>query len=52
LIFLAGIPHPLALGNVGLEDGGWETRFICEYYVEVLSKDISEYGGWQKYFVS
>ncbi len=30
--FLAGIPAPLGLGKVELEDGRWLTGFICEDY--------------------
>ena len=47
--FLQGIPHPLGLGKVELEDGEWETGFICESYIERQSTDISEFGGWRKY---
>ncbi len=47
--FLAGIPHPLGLGKVELDDGSWATGFICEAYIEKASIDISEYGGWRAY---
>ena len=47
--FLAGIPHPLGLGKVELEDGSWESGFICEAYIENNAVDISEYGGWRSY---
>ena len=47
--FLAGIPHPLGLGKMELEDGSWETGFICESYIETTAKDISRYGGWRNY---
>ena len=47
--FLAGIPQPLGLGKVELDDGSWETGFICESYIEEASKDISQYGGWRNY---
>jgi hypothetical protein len=40
------------MGNVGLEKGAQETKFMREDYVEALSKNISVYGGWRKYFVS
>jgi allophanate hydrolase len=47
--FLAGIPHPLGLGKVELDDGSWESGFICESYIETDATDISEYGGWRNY---
>jgi allophanate hydrolase len=47
--FLAGIPHPLGLGKVELDDGSWETGFICESYIEDTSQDISRYGGWRNF---
>jgi allophanate hydrolase len=50
--FLAGIPHPLGLGKVELEDGSWETGFICEGYIAQQARDISAYGGWRAYLQS
>ena len=50
--FLAGIPHPLGLGKVELEDGSWETGFICEGYIAQQSRDISHFGGWRVYLKS
>lgn len=50
--FLAGIPHPLGLGKVELDDGNWETGFICEGYVAQQAMDISHYGGWRAYLKS
>ena len=47
--FLATIPHPLGLGKVELEDGSFETGFICEAYIENDVVDISEFGGWRAY---
>jgi len=50
--FLAGIPHPLGLGKVELEDGSWETGFICEGYIAQQAQNISAYGGWRAYIKS
>ncbi|MBF0265078.1 MAG: allophanate hydrolase [Gammaproteobacteria bacterium] len=50
--FLAGIPHPLGLGKVELEDGSFETGFICESYIENDATDISHLGGWRSYLQS
>ncbi|MGD9386188.1 MAG: allophanate hydrolase [Thioalkalispiraceae bacterium] len=47
--FLAGIPHPLGLGKVELDNGDWEPGFICEAYIEAESTNISSYGGWRSY---
>lgn len=45
--FLAGIPAPLGLGKVELEDGRWLTGFICEEYGLQGAKDITAFGGWR-----
>lgn len=50
--FLTGIPHPLGLGKVELEDGSWETGFICEGYIDNEAEDISQFGGWRAYLQS
>jgi len=47
--FLTGIPAPLGLGNVELEDGHWETGFICEGHAIDGAKDITERGGWRNH---
>jgi len=47
--FLAGIPHPLGLGKVELDDESWQQGFICESYIETQSIDISHYRGWRYY---
>ncbi|MGY2167206.1 allophanate hydrolase [Pseudomonas gingeri] len=45
--FLTGIPAPLGLGKVQLEDGRWETGFICEGHGLEGATDISAWGGWR-----
>ncbi len=47
--FLAGIPAPLGLGTLELEDGATSLGFICEGYAAHAGVDISEYGGWRPY---
>ena len=47
--FLAGIPHPLGLGKVELDNGDWETGFICESYIVSLATDISIHGSWREF---
>lgn len=47
--FLQGIPQPLGLGKVELNDGSWVTSFICEGYAVDSATDISQFGGWRGY---
>ncbi|MEY8880564.1 allophanate hydrolase [Donghicola sp. XS_ASV15] len=47
--FLMGIPAPLGLGKVELEDGSWVTGFICEAAGTTSSTDITELGDWRNY---
>jgi allophanate hydrolase len=48
--FAAGIPGPLGIGKVELDDGELVPGFICEGYAAELegTEDISELGGWRK----
>lgn len=50
--FLAGIPAPLGLGKIELEDGRWLTGFICEEYGLQDARDITEFGGWRAWLAS
>ena len=50
--FLGGIPAPLGLGKVQLQDGRWETGFICEGYGLAGAMDISQWGGWRAWLTS
>lgn len=50
--FVAGIPAPLGIGKVELEDGRWLPGFICEGYGIDDAEDITERGGWRAYLVS
>lgn len=45
--FLTGIPAPLGLGKVQLEDGRWETGFICDGYGLAGAEDITGFGSWK-----
>jgi allophanate hydrolase len=47
--FLAGIPAPLGLGSVELEDGSFVKGFICEASGASGARHISEYGNWRSY---
>ena len=48
-IFLEGIPAPLGLGKVELENNSWVTGFICEPYAIETAEDISALGSWRTY---
>ena len=50
--FLMGIPAPLCLGTVRLEDGSTVKGFLCEPAGVVGAKEITELGGWRNYLQS
>ena len=47
--FLVGIPAPLSLGTVRLEDGTSVKGFLCEPYGVKDAEDITHLGGWRAY---
>jgi allophanate hydrolase len=47
--FLAGIPAPLSLGRLVLEDGAEVTGFLCEAYATSGAPDITASGGWRNH---
>lgn len=47
--FMAGIPAPLGIGTVELEDGSLVKGFICEGYAAEGALDISDLGSWRAY---
>ncbi len=47
--FLAGVPSPLSLGTVDLEDGTRVHGFLCEAHATAGAEDISSFGGWRAY---
>lgn len=50
--FLAGIPAPLGLGRIQLEDGSEVTSFLCEAAAVEGAQDISAFGGWRAWLAS
>jgi allophanate hydrolase len=50
--FVAGIPSPLGIGKVELEDGTRVPGFICEPYGIEGAKDITSFGNWRDYVKS
>jgi allophanate hydrolase len=47
--FMAGIPAPLAIGRVQLEDGSAVAGFVCEAYAAAAAEDVTALGGWRAY---
>jgi allophanate hydrolase len=50
--FVAGIPAPLGIGKVKLEDGSMVSGFLCETLGVAGAADISSLGGWRNYLAS
>jgi allophanate hydrolase len=47
--FVDGIPGPLGIGTLELEDGEKLRGFLCESYATAGAPDISHLGGWRAY---
>jgi allophanate hydrolase len=47
--FFAGVPPPLCLGTVLLEDGDAVAGFLCEAHATANAADISGSGGWRNF---
>ncbi|MCE0538237.1 allophanate hydrolase [Kineosporia rhizophila] len=47
--FLAGLPAPMNLGRVELDNGSWVAGFGCTVEAARAGKDITEHGGWLAY---
>jgi allophanate hydrolase len=47
--FLAGVPAPLVIGTVELEDGTEVKGFLCEAHATSSGRDITRLGGWRAY---
>ncbi|HMI95535.1 MAG TPA: allophanate hydrolase [Micropepsaceae bacterium] len=50
--FVAGIPAPLGIGKVMLEDGTSVSGFLCEAHAVEDAVEITEFGGWRRYIES
>jgi allophanate hydrolase len=50
--FLAGLPAPMALGKVRLDDGTEATGFLCEPVACADAPDITAHGGWRSYLAA
>jgi allophanate hydrolase len=47
--FLDGVPAPLCIGTVRLEDGSAVKGFLCEPAGLAGARDITHLGGWRAY---
>jgi allophanate hydrolase len=47
--FVAGIPAPLGIGTVKLEDGSSVQGFVCEAIAAQGAEDITHLGSWRKF---
>jgi allophanate hydrolase len=50
--FVAGIPAPLGIGTVFLEDGSSVQGFVCEAHAAVGATDITAHAGWRAWLAS
>ncbi|GAB6052736.1 allophanate hydrolase [Magnetospira thiophila] len=50
--FIRGIPQPLGIGTVTLEDGSTVKGFICEPIGIDGATDVTAFGGWRAYLQS
>ncbi len=50
--FLQGIPAPLGIGSIFLEDGSTAHGFLCEAVAVKDAEDITHFGGWRAYLDS
>jgi allophanate hydrolase len=47
--FVAGIPAPLGIGRVRLDDGTDVPGFLCEGWATAGAADITRLGSWRRY---
>jgi allophanate hydrolase len=50
--FVAGIPSPLSIGTVRLDDGTFLKGFLVEAAAVEGARDVSEFGGWRQFALS
>jgi allophanate hydrolase len=50
--FVAGVPAPMTIGSVTLDDGNSVKCFLCESAAVSASVEITEFGGWIQYLRS
>jgi allophanate hydrolase len=47
--FMAGIPAPLSIGTLTLDDGTSVHGFLCEAEATHTAEDVTAHGGWRTY---
>jgi allophanate hydrolase len=47
--FVVGIPSPLSIGTIDLDDGPPVQGVLCEAAATSGAEDISRFGGWRNY---
>jgi allophanate hydrolase len=47
--FVAGVPKPLSIGDVQLQDGRWCKCFLCESAALEGAREITSFGSWRAY---
>jgi allophanate hydrolase len=47
--FVLGVPSPLSIGTIELDDGPPVHGFLCEATATAGAEDISRFGGWRNY---
>ena len=50
--FVAGIPPPLAIGSIELNDGAWVKGFVCEPIALEGAQEITHHGDWRTYLAA
>lgn len=50
--FMQGVPAPMAIGTVVLEDGERVHGFLCEPVALEGATDITQFGGWRAFLAS
>ena len=50
--FVAGIPGPLGIGTVKLDDGSSVQGFVCEAIAAAGAEDITALGSWRRYLAA
>jgi allophanate hydrolase len=49
---VAGVPPPLVVGTIALEDGRAVKGFLCEADAVAGAREITAFGGWRAYRAS
>jgi allophanate hydrolase len=47
--FVLGVPSPLSIGTIEVDDGPPVHGFLCEAAATTAAEDISRFGGWRNY---